>query len=180
MTKVTGYAFYWFRSLPFCPSPKASSSQISWSILAYSRAAFAQVVAHCANMPDPPDAPQITKCPPGIARGSSVQQWQFGLNDPYGIADIYTARRLALGELRPCELALFELIVDHPGDMPQRELEVLLFTQMGASASQVHSAAQRLAKHGKISRKKVSRQWHYAKPGFSWRSAQRAATTESP
>ena len=130
-------------------------------------------------MADLNETAKITKCPPGTAKGSTLHQWQFGWNDRLGPAEIGTARRLAEGDLKPCETLVFEVVVNHPSDMPQRDLEKLLFTQIGATRSQVYSAAQRLAKHGKLGRKKVGRQWHYAKPGFSWRSAQKAANMGS-
>jgi len=55
--------------------------------------------------------------------------------------------------------------------MSQRELETVLGAIVGASRSQVFRSAQNLAKCGVIGRKKIGRQWHYAKPGFSWRQA---------
>jgi hypothetical protein len=79
-----------------------------------------------------------------------------------------SARRLAAGDFTPCERALLDIVLERPGDMPQRELEALLSEKMRVTRSLVYSSAQRLAIQGKICRKKIGRQWHYARPGFHW------------
>ena len=81
---------------------------------------------------------KITKCLPGTAKGSTLHQWQFGVNDRLGPPGIGTARRLAEGDLKPCETLVFELVMNQPRDIPQRDLETLLFTQIGATRSQVY------------------------------------------
>jgi hypothetical protein len=118
-----------------------------------------------------PDRVQIQRLPPGIARGAKLYHWQFGITDNTFPAKIGTARRLAEGVLKPCEAAVLDVVLNHDTDMAQTQLESILSARMGASRSQVYSAAQRLAKHGSLCRKKVGRQWHYAKPGYSWRAA---------
>jgi hypothetical protein len=112
--------------------------------------------------------PEITKCPPGVAKNASLYQWQFGIEADDLPVDIGSARRLAVGDFKPCERAILEIVLNLTGDMPQRELESLLAAQMRVTRSLVYSSAQRLAKQGKISRKIVGRQWHYARPGFHW------------
>jgi hypothetical protein len=114
---------------------------------------------------------QSNSLPPGITKGAKLYHWQFGVTDTSFPADIGTARRLAEGKLKPFEAAVLDVVLSHESDVPQRELERLLAERMGASRSQVYVAAQRLAKHRSLCRKKVGRQWHYAKPGYSWRSA---------
>jgi uncharacterized membrane protein len=110
---------------------------------------------------------EITKCPPGTAKNASLHQWQFG---PGAIepADIGSARRPAVGDFTPCERAVLEIVLEKSGDIPQRDPEALLSKQIGASCSLVYASAQRLAKHGTICRKKIGRQWHYARPGHHW------------
>ncbi len=116
--------------------------------------------------------PVITRCPPGCAKGSRLFLWQFGVKysffPPCESAAVW---RIAAGELNPCETAIFNVVLDRPGDMSQRELETVLGAIVGASRSQVFRSAQNLAKCGVIGRKKIGRQWHHAKPGFSWRQA---------
>jgi len=127
------------------------------------------------------DEPPITKCPPGTAKNAILNHWQFGLNNPFGIAGYGNAQRIAGGDLKPCEAAVFETVINRTGDLSQHELESILLTQMGATMYQVHNAAQCLAKLGKIGRKKISGRWHYAKPGFSWRKdASNPSKTSSP
>lgn len=124
-------------------------------------------------MADLSNTPTIKKCPPGSAEGSHLYHWQFGMgiNDPIGPADMGTARRLAIEDLKPWEALILEMILNQPSDLSQRDLETFLVTQIKTNKSQVYMAVQRLAKQGKISRQKVSGQWRYARPGFSWRSA---------
>jgi hypothetical protein len=123
---------------------------------------FQFVLAQCSQMAE------ITKCPPGVARNARLHYWQFGVNDEFGPANIGTARRLATGDLTPCEGAIVDIVLNRSGDVPQRELEAELAKRLGKSPAFVYRAAQRLAKHGTICRKKISRQWHYARPGFHW------------
>ena len=111
--------------------------------------------------------PEITRCPPGAAKGSTLYSWQFGAG-PAGLLDVGTARRLADGDLKPCEIAVLDIVLAESGDIPQRVIEGILADRMGATRSMVYAAAQRLAKHGKICRKKIGKRWHYAKPGFHW------------
>ena len=118
-----------------------------------------------------PDRVQIQHLPPGAARGARLYHWQFGVTDNSFPAELGTARRLADGDLKPSETAVLEIVLGRAGDLPQKELETILHEATGATRSQVYTAAQRLAKHGSICRKKIGRQWHYAKPGFSWRAA---------
>jgi hypothetical protein len=120
---------------------------------------------------------EITKCPPGVAKNARLDQWQFDV-DAVGPANPGTARRLAAGEFTPCENAVLEIVLERSGDMPQRELETLLSARMGASRSLVYGAAQRLATHGKICRKEIGRQWHYARPGYHWLRHPTGASTD--
>jgi hypothetical protein len=113
------------------------------------------------------DRIQIQRIPPGTAKGATLYHWQFGVTLDSFPHDIGTARRLAEGKLKPFEEAVLEVVLTHEADMSQRQLESILSARMGAMPWQVYSAAQRLAKHGSLCRKKVGRQWHYAKPGYS-------------
>src|SRR5260370_26096181 len=107
--------------------------------------------------------PEITRCPAGAAKGATLYSWQFGPGPP-GLLDVGTARRLAEGDLKPCETAVLEIVLAESCDIPQRVLEGLLSDRMDATRSMLYTAAQRLAKHGKICRHKMGRQCHQSKP----------------
>ena len=117
------------------------------------------------------DQIEIRHLPPGIAKGSTLYNWQFG-GYKYGLpAEIGTAQRLASGNLKPYETAILDVVLNRETPISQRELESILAARLGATHGQVYPGAQRLAQHGCISRKKIRGQWHYAKPGYSFLAA---------
>ena len=110
---------------------------------------------------------EIKKCPPGVAKGSHLQRWQFD-HDSVGEEPAHPRRaaRLAHGELSQREAAVLTTVLHHPGPVSQRELEAIMAERLGMSHSQVYNAAQRLAENGSICRMKVGRSWHYWRSGL--------------
>src|SRR5260370_25745119 len=95
--------------------------------------------------------PEITRCPAGAAKGATLYSWQFGPG-PAGLLDVGTARRLAEGDLKPCETAVLEIVLAESCDIPQRVLEGLLSDRMGATRSTAYTPAPRLPTHARIVR----------------------------
>jgi hypothetical protein len=122
------------------------------------------------------DRIEVQHLPPGIAKGSTLYNWQFGGGDPYHLpGDLGTANRLANGNLRPYETAILDVVLSQDSPISQRQLESIVSARMGATRGQVYPGAQRLAQHGSISRKKIRGQWHYARPGYSFLAAAKSA-----
>jgi uncharacterized protein (DUF3820 family) len=114
--------------------------------------------------------PEVTKCAPGVAKNSNYNPaWQFtgGARDIRNVpdSDIERAKRLAREDFRPWESAILEVVLNQPGPIGQKDLAAAV-TKMGIHRWRVLPTAQMLAAHGKIARKKIGRQWHYAKPGL--------------
>ena len=116
-------------------------------------------------MSETPD--RVTLCPPGAATGARLTDWQFG-GSRHGYAFPGRVQRLAREEFTPCETAVLAAVLQGRGDIAQPQLCLLVRAQLRASRSCIAKAAQQLAQHGKIGRKKIRGGWHYAKPGFHW------------